>query len=268
MPIHRLSSYLRLGGIPSRALLESTKMPHTAFRSDANDRANDDWDKVFGNFSDFGLTFAGGHGAVPNIYGPILFKIQPVAFYKATDIAICLKSAGRVGFNREQASLSNLEEVNRLFRNPENSRWASDIKFRADLQRDFSMPLASAPEFSCSVDYGIFPLNYVEEVLVDSYVIRGQSLSGFVEQARDFHNQAFHVVGREQHPPYTQDLFDFLVACNGTPSLVELSQDESISEELRSWAQRCPNNLNYQFQQFATYLLNGTICPLLERQQG
>ncbi|CAD0230681.1 hypothetical protein [Planktothrix agardhii] len=94
-------SYLKLGGIPSRSHLESNSQPYTTFKTDQNDRANDDWDKVFANLSDFGTTFAGGHGAVPNIYGPILFKIKPEVFYEATDVAICLRSAGRKGFDRE-----------------------------------------------------------------------------------------------------------------------------------------------------------------------
>ena len=260
-------SYLRLGGIPSRALLESTKMPYTAFRSDANDRANNDWDKVFGNFSDFGSTFGGGHGAVPNIYGPILFKIQPVAFYEATDIAICLRSAGNPGFNREQGSLSTIEEINRLFQHPENAQWASNIKSRSALQREFSNSSASLPEFSCSVNSGMFPLSHVDLVRVDSYNIQGQPLSMFVEQAKRDNNQTFRVFQRDRCPSYTQDLFDVLVSRNNAPSLVELFQDESISEGLRNWAQRSAHLETY-FQSFSSYLLNGTIRSLLAKKQN
>lgn len=39
-------SYLSLGGIPSRALLESKQAEFTMFQTDATDRENSVWDKV------------------------------------------------------------------------------------------------------------------------------------------------------------------------------------------------------------------------------
>lgn len=121
-------SYLRLGGIPSRQLLENEGLPFTTFISDTNDRNNGDWDKVFGNFSDFGLSFSKGHGAVPTVYGPILFVLQPQAFQEAEDVAISLRSAGAKNFNRESESLTSIDEVNNLFVYDESHEHASYIK--------------------------------------------------------------------------------------------------------------------------------------------
>ena len=61
-------TYVRIGGIPSRKLLETSGLPHTAFETDAADHDNGVWPKVFGNLTDFGLGFAWGEwreGTVP-----------------------------------------------------------------------------------------------------------------------------------------------------------------------------------------------------------
>jgi hypothetical protein len=47
------SSYLRLGGIPSRGRMEQAGLPFTPFWSDASDRAAGVWDLVFLNLEDF-----------------------------------------------------------------------------------------------------------------------------------------------------------------------------------------------------------------------
>jgi hypothetical protein len=99
-------SYLNVGGIPSRSHLESNRQLYTGFETDEKDRSRQVWDKVFGNLEDFGRTFASGKPAVPNPFGPILFQIKPEALYEATDVAICLRSAGRPGFNRENEALT------------------------------------------------------------------------------------------------------------------------------------------------------------------
>jgi len=87
-------SYLNLGGIPSRAHIESMEQSYTQFDTDESDRTSKVWDKVFANLQDFSFTFARGGPAVPNTYGPILFQIQPEALHDVTDVAICLRSAG------------------------------------------------------------------------------------------------------------------------------------------------------------------------------
>lgn len=65
-----LASYLHVGGIPSRSLLNSQNLPFTRFQTDGEDRTNLVWDKVFVNLDDFGCWFAEGKAAVPNPYGP------------------------------------------------------------------------------------------------------------------------------------------------------------------------------------------------------
>lgn len=59
-------SYLALGGVPSRNKLLGSGLKFTEFDTDTIDKQNKVWDKVFGNFSDFGQVFArAGSGAQP-----------------------------------------------------------------------------------------------------------------------------------------------------------------------------------------------------------
>ena len=70
-------SYLKVGGIPSRQLLERRGLGFTAFDTDEQDHVNDVWSKVFLNLQDFGKLFDSGKDAVPNPYGPILIRVRP-----------------------------------------------------------------------------------------------------------------------------------------------------------------------------------------------
>lgn len=260
-------SYLKLGGIPSRSHLESNSQPYTPFKTDENDRANDDWDKVFANLSDFGWTFAKGYDAVPNVYGPILFKIKPEVFYEATDVAICLRSAGREGFDRERESLKSLSEVNNLFKNSvedPDTKKRSYVKYRQDLQTDFKCSNASAPEISCTVASGIFPLHYVDLVRVEPYIIQGQFLQVKVEEIKSNSGATFRVFQRDSCPAYTNELLNILES--GVPSLQHLSENSNVSPELRNWAKRViDRTIANQFNDsFAPYLYDGTILPIIQ----
>jgi hypothetical protein len=85
-------SYLALGGIPSRALLENKELPFTPFETDTIDQTNGVWDKVFGNLKEFGEIFADGMPWPPTVYGPIQLQLNPSALLEASDVAVCLRS--------------------------------------------------------------------------------------------------------------------------------------------------------------------------------
>lgn len=257
-------SYLTLGGIPSRAYLESMGQQYTPFESDNSDHTYNVWDKVFANLSDFGSTFARGYDAVPNTYGPILFQIQPQALHEATDVAICLRSAGGQGFNRESESLSSIEDVDRLFQYPVDDPKKAYVKTRQELQNAFT-PQASAPEISCTVVSGRLSMQYVKWVRVEPYIIRGKRLRSRVEELKSSSGEKFGVFERDDCPSYTNELIDILA--KGSSSLQDLSQNSKVSQELRNWAKRVMDKkLEYQFNRFAKYLRNGTLLPLLQNQ--
>ena len=258
-------SYLEVGGIPSRAHLESEGQYFTPFETDQSDRNRGVWDKVFANLWDFGSTFAKGGNAVPNTYGPILFQIKPKALSQGTDVAICLRSAGRQNFDRKKESLKSIEDVNRLFKYPVGDKNCQYVKKdRTELQEEFSERSSdiSAPEISCTVDLGYLPLEYVKLVRVEPYRIQGKPLKTWVEEIKNAKNYQFRVFKRDRFPPYTQELIDILT--QEMPSLSDLCQNHNLSQELRDWAKKInEGNLEYQFNRFAKYLRTGTILAHL-----
>lgn len=170
------ASYLQLGGVPSRQLLEANVLPFTRFDSDARDKQNGVWDKVFANFSDFGETFAKGGGGTPNVFSPILLFIRPDALVQSFDIAITLRSAGEPWFNRVLESLESAAEAERLFLVPlraespregitricdlfhDNSR----LKWRVDLEKEFPDCRIRTPELHCTIPGELLSSQHIE----------------------------------------------------------------------------------------------------------
>lgn len=256
-------SYLALGGIPSRALLESSQAKFTSFQTDAEDRANSVWDKVFVNLTDFGSLFARGAKNVPNPYGPILFKIRPSALLEAADVAVCLWSAGAKGFNREREALKTLEEINRLFIYPSNYGAPESIyiKYRTQLAQEFGKQRAQDPEISCTVPNGVLSTQHVSFVGVDPYVVNNQKLLDCVNAiTRKYHIQ-FPVYERSHFPERVRrDFYTEIADRIGKeiPTLSALASDNTCSQPLRNWAEQI-SQLEWQFQRYATYLRDGTL---------
>jgi hypothetical protein len=258
------NSYLEIGGIPSRSLLEGSGIQFTAFDTDQIDQTNAVWDKVFLNLADFGATFGRGQGAVPNPYGPILLRVEPRSLYEATDVAICLRSAGAQGFNREQESLRFPEDVERLFAKPRSDEYPAStfIKFARELQQEFDSPNARDPEISLTAEEGYIGFEYVDRVIVDPYEIGGTRLRQSVEQLLRRNGVAAPVferrssVGAERYNELAS-----LVA-ERTPPL-QRAQDWDVSDELKAWAATIlARDLGYQFNRYANYLRAGTLNPL------
>ena len=146
-------SYLAIGGIPSRQLLEWRGLGFTEFDTDKQDQKNDVWSKVFLNLEDFGKWFDSGKNAVPNPYGPVLIRVRPDMLRCARDVAVCLRSAGASGFDRKQESLTlaETEDVFRSLRSP-------TVKDRGDLAK-LKKGDGQSPELSCAVAGQLLPRN-------------------------------------------------------------------------------------------------------------
>jgi len=261
------TSYLRLGGVPSRNLLESSDSRYTRFETDHLDQVNKVWDKVFFNLSDFGKTFSDGGRGVPNPYGPILLRISPSALNNSEDVAICLRSAGAVGFDRYRESIRSIEDVGRLFTSKlsghrDRLNW---VKFSTELQTEFNYPKAASPEISCSVGSGIIPISFVDELLVDPYVIAGSSLTKNVNDVVSKSSIRVPVHTRKSKIGATayRLLGEFVLGEGLT--LIEFLEDKG-SSELKNWATKIADiNLAYQFDRYAKYLREGTIVPVLDQ---
>ncbi len=260
------SSYLAVGGIPSRACLEVGKQHFTAFETDGTDHTNCVWDKVFVNLSDFGRTFANGGKGVPNPYGPIALQLRPEALLEATDVAVCLRSAGAAGFRRDSEALKTIEEVDFLFEHPAEEGYPKSTftKFRAKLQEKY--PQAADPEVSCTVTSGRLSISHVERAIIDPYVFPKESLLDLVNKSKQQHKGRFAIYARSVRGSGRADLYNELAALlmDGVPSLSTICGNSELSDNLREWCQIIINsNLAYQYRRYARYLREGTLAPAL-----
>ena len=255
-------SYLKLGGIPSRDLLERTGLNTTPFKTDIRDRENGVWDKVFVNLEDYGRNFALGHDAVPNPYGPLLLRLRPSVLLKADDVAICLRSAGGRGFNRERESLKTVTDVDRIFWQPLSAgRMLERLKFRDGLCKEFG-PEAQAVEVSCTCTTGLLPFNEVCDVAADPYTIEGRSLAKWTQ--RVIVNSGLKTSVRIRKPNVDVSIYDEMASLvrQRTPALRELP-NLTAHADLLDWAERIHiRNLEYQFERYTDYLRIGTLKPI------
>jgi len=261
-----LLSYLEIGGIPSRSLLQERQKGFTGFDTDEVDRVNGVWDKVFVNLSDFGSMFGRGRAAVPTPYGPIQLILDPECLRAALDVAVCLRSAGEAGFDRKREALDTVDSVDALYTYPRDvglpkSRW---IKFVADLRREFHDPRAQSPEVSVSVEEGFIPFWFVQDIIVDPYVITGLPLLRRVHAAIERTELPIRIVERRQKRG--SDIYSQLakMIAEATPPLAQLVR-EAPSEDLRDWAEKVKvRSLEYQWKRYGDYLREGTLIPIKE----
>lgn len=266
-------TYIKLNGVPSRNLMDNSGLPYTHFDTDDIDRDNGVWDKVFGNFSDFGNGFAKGQrnentAPTPNPYGPILFIFHPQVLLYADDIAICLKSAGGQHFNRETEALSTVDDINNIFEYPNIAdapgKWdKSHVAFRSTLQERFGDKKASSPELSCSGQNELFELKYLYKIIVDAYRIDGVSLYEKVNDVKRENNIGGQLKIRsykEGRKEIKQELANLLVNEFVTPKQIT---DSDVSGDLKDWANRIiRGQMKFFYNRFAKYLRNGTLLEI------
>lgn len=255
-------SYLKLGGIPSRDRLQRADLATTPFTTDQVDRENGVWDKVFVNLEDFGRSFARAHTAVPIPYGPLLLRLHPSALLEADDVAICLRSAGARGFNRERESLKTVTGVDRLFWKPlSEGRDLTLLKFKDALRREFG-PTANAVEVSCTYKNGLLPFAKLLDVLVDPYTIEGTPLAEWTRRA--IADSDLKVPVKNRKTKVDTGVYNEIASLirRQTPALGEFP-NLTVHGFLLNWAERIrTRNLEYQFKRFADYLRTGTLEPI------
>lgn len=267
-------TYIELGGVPSRNLMEVSGLPYTQFDTDNVDRNNAVWNKVFGNLEDFGFGFAMGRpnpntAPTPNPYGPVLLIFNPEIFREATDVAICLRSAGGRDFNRENEALPNAETVNRIFKytNIEDAPTPyakAYIKFSGELRTEFNDTTAMTPEVSCIVANERLSFEHLSEIKSDLYVINQISLNERVRQLKIQHR----LNGVASARRYTdgrlaikQEIANLNL--NQFVSIPQILANETISEGLKDYASRVQKGrITWQYDRFAKYLRTGTLLEL------
>jgi hypothetical protein len=265
-------SYLAIGGIPSRSLLEQAHLPFTGFVTDKTDRTGGVWSKVFVNLSDFGGAFAHGSTGVPNPYGPIAFQIRPSALERAIDAAFCLRSAGARDFSRDEESLGTVDDIERIFMHPIDAGFprSGHPKHRDQLRDAFSprFPDATAAEVSLTLDPELIPLSEVIAVWVDPIQVGERMLAEVVAELAAGHG-IDRVHGRwmsEERRVILADVVRYVADASGPPSLQTLARRGDLGPVTREWAVAVlERGLDWQFARYASYLREGT---LLTAQRG
>lgn len=260
-----LCSYVSIGGVPSRSLLERRAMLFTKFSTDNRDRKNGVWDKVFTNLSDFGWTFARGGGATPNAYGPIMLRIEPDVLLAASDVAICLRSAGAKGFDRVRESLGTIADVDCLFVNARHQADTMRYYLKRSSELHDRWPNARAPEISCSVETGYLPLRHFH-LTIDPYVFNDVPLIDTVR--KHMSGTPATISPRRVKSPYQimyQELAHFILSGERSIEAIRSSGCHK-SDGLIRWLDKCNENAAYQFRRYCDYLYAGTICPLLDQE--
>ena len=235
------------------------------------DKENGVWDKVFGNLKEFGDIFASGMPWPPTVYGPIQLQINPSALLEASDVAICLRSAGAEGFSREAEGLT-IDEIDRVFYYPRNAPFdkSTMVKSKRLLAEEFGKTEPQSPEISCLVPNQVLPLEYIIVTWVDPYVLNGQSLWDIVldiiGNSADLNCQ---IELRHCKKSSRKRLYSEIAECirEDIPSLYDLAQDRNLSSTLREYARQVLQNSEAvrQFNRYIKYLLHGTLIPMRTR---
>lgn len=250
-------SYVELGGVPSRAKLQSSGLDFTKFDTDSIDKHNNVWDKVFGNFSDFGRNFARENTkSQPNPYGPIQIVFNARALYAATDLSITLRSAGAKDFNRDQECLQSAQQFNLIFQHTDIDNTPDTqknyIAFADTLNQRFNRKNCTSPEFNCTIENQILSFQNAAYIIVDSCIYKEKELIREVEQIAPK-----NCVNRTYQSEHKKSLIQELSALSATNDCTKqlLINGSFATRELKYWVNNCDE---FHYNRFIRYLTDGT----------
>lgn len=268
-------SYLKLGGVPSRQRLESRGQCFTAFLSDATDKDNDVWDKVFFNLEDFGKYFHKHRSlSTPNVYGPIVLVFEPDILLNATDVSVTLRSAGAKGFSRTAEALP-LHDIDKIFSYPSDDKYRANwIKNVGELRKTFTtsknLKIKSRPELNCTFDNNIFAIGQesfdnVVDILVDPLTFKSKKLIDKVKQAaNNYHPNLGDLV--QQRFSDNFHIYNLLVKFADVYAGIEpnlKNEGLNIPSPFKEWIQQYSEQDHfYQLHRYLIYLKKGTLAPM------
>ncbi len=247
-------SYLSLGGVPSRARLESAGAEYTAFDSDRNDRESGAWELVFFNLMDFGNFFATGSMGTPTAYGPITVVLAPAALLEAQDVAVCPRSAGHPGFDRAAECLPSQEDVDSLFANPTDGSGGPAYYLKD-----------ARPEVSASYIAGFAGWCHARRILVEAVNVGAAGLLDAVGCAAAKAGLTAPAKPRFYKCAQRQQVLGDLcrLLADDSVRLEDSSAHPQVSGATRAWATQLQSEeCAYQYARFAQYLRDGTLGPL------
>lgn len=239
-------SYLKLGGIPSRSLLEQKGWPFTPFSSDTTDKQRNIWDKVFGNLHDFGQRFeCKDINFTPCVFGPILIKMNPKLFLTCSDVSITRVSASNPFYHREHSSFSSAVEFDQNFKD-QTSQLLSGPK--------------GMPEVSVTLNNQLLPFSFLEAIIVDPYVIDNHPFVDIVKDLASPYPKIQAVIEeRKVNHDWYRILYNLLI------KECRLDNVNTTDPKFNTWA-RCIENS--KFTSYASKLKVGTLDFWNKRKVG
>lgn len=268
------TSYLELGGIPSRSYLEQSGKSYTKFVSDESDKAKGVWDKVFFNFNDFGFFFHKlSSQSTPNLYGPILIELEPDFLENASDISITLCSVTDSAFSREKDSLS-LAEVKTIFKKHANGK--SYLKNKRDLKKIFPTKKVMGIEINCTfkkvIPHDKTTLDSVINITVDP--IKYESVA-LVNRAKEITYEYHPTLKDMVRSRYTErlELLSQLVllASTGANTEKDIQEQNLIAQKYQNWLEgvlKLPPSRGFILGRYLDYLNKGTLNKLKNNKEN
>lgn len=249
-----LTSYLYLGGVPSRYMMQESGKSFTPFVSDKKDEQSGHDRLVFFNLTDSGGLFHGARNVprgTPNAYGPVSIQVAPDVLLEADNVAICLRSGSdtRDGLvDRCADSLGPTDDLSKLFDENGYERWIDELSMAFPHKKS-----GGAVEISCSFRDELAPIPYWEKIVVDPLAFSGSTL---LEQAQ------FCLGGRKiklvqrlsKHAVLYSELVESIAS--GKKSVLELRNTQGY-KKIPEWLDRINNE--WMFERFSQYLISGTL---------
>lgn len=170
--LNDFKTYCEQGAVLSRRQLSQHNYTFTRFFSDSKDFEGGYWDRIFGNFVDFGAQFARFETGLPNLYGPITLVFSHSSWATMPGLQFSDRSVSIRTFD----PATHVIDPNNLpghFKKNNNGRW-----FPKKNSLEFSSSAATVP-FRHLAYILVDPISYqtvdlvpiVEEILKDNRLI-------------------------------------------------------------------------------------------------
>ena len=219
-------TYLECGGVLCREELEEANPKFTKFFSDEKDKANNNWNRTFGNFSDFGARFANFKGnVIPNAYGPICMVFNLGLVEKLSDFQATKISVATDGYKPESHFIPFSELPSH---------------FEETQSGVFPIKTSSAMEFSCANRRVGF--EHVAYIIVDAIHYNGRLLPDIITQKVNSMGLSIKVLPRkmkntEEKQAILSELLLWAAALEGKLLDDNEKLENSVPDSLREWLQ-------------------------------
>ncbi|WP_017298355.1 hypothetical protein [Nodosilinea nodulosa] len=241
-------TYLKCSGVLCREDLEAANPEFTKFFSDDKDKTDNNWNRTFGNFADFGARFANFDGSVvPNAYGPICIVFIPglveiLSDFKATKISVATD-----GYEPD-SHLISLDELPSHFEETQSGV--------------FPTKTSSGMEFSCA--NRIIEFTNVAYIIVDAIDYNGSFLPDIITEKVSGAGLSIKVMPRKmKKPEEKQAILSALLLWAATLGGKLLDENEelenSVPDELKGWLKGLNPKGRGILASWLTYIYSGTL---------